>query len=367
VNPLRKHTQANAVRVVSGAALPKDGARAVAPNGAAYDQRFIASTELLASDGGIIRLDAWRLDGWLQRPRWIANHDLRADSGLGQATLGRGVYAAIEGGLDPARVGPTGRALVVYVRYASTPFAQEVKMLFEEGGLDDVSVRWDWQTEELRQPYAEEVGQYGEELTWVCTRADLVEISAVLLGADSGAQIIRPEALRAFERVRAQHPVPELEVFVRAHQPREAAPDPVAAADFVEQMIQGVTALAESNNDRDTVAHQAIVESLTGLENLAPDSGASAELIDALAAFHAALAVFTVAQKHGRTAINQMTSALSKMKTALGLGEMLVTLPDDRTVALELGAIAAGMKRTAHADADGALDKLFAIYQQGDS
>lgn len=205
-----------AIRVATGKPMVRLSTRETAPNGAAYDHRFIASTELLASDGGVILLDGWRVGSWLQRPRWIANHNLWVDDAtLAEVTLGRGVYAAVESGLPVEQVGISGRALTVYVRYASTPFAQEVKLLYEEGGLDDVSVRWDWQTEETRQPYEEEVALYGEDLYWVCTRADLMEVSAVMLGADSGAQIVRGAVMDAFERVRSTHQLPQLEAFVR--------------------------------------------------------------------------------------------------------------------------------------------------------
>jgi hypothetical protein len=362
VKPLMKHTDATAVRVTNAAILRSGEGRATAPNGEPYDHRFIASTERLATDGGIILVDAWRVDAYMKRPRWIAMHDLMGYSGpLTQVSLGRSVYVAVEGGLPTDLVGPTGRALVAYVRYASTPFAQEVKTLYDEGGLDDVSVRWDWQTEIVRAPYEDEVQKYGENLYWICERADLMELSSVLMGADYGAQQLRSNVVEAFERVRAKHPLPELEKFVRASQrqrgsrpARAAVPDLVSTAECVEQMTQGVASLSQSNNDRDTIAHQMIVESLTGLENLVQASEPSADVTDAVAAFHAALAVFAVAQKHGRQAINEMTGALSKMKTALGLGEILVELSDDRTVALDLGAIAA--------DTDDAVDKLFALY-----
>lgn len=197
------------IRQSTGLCLDRSklGTRQQAPNGGDFDHRFIASTETLASDGGVILLSAWRLARYQARPRWIAMHDVFGWSGkLTEITLGRAVWAGIEDGFPIAQVGETGRALVVYVRYADTKFAQEVKLLYEEGGLDDVSVRWDPRTEEVRNPFEEEVGKYGEGAKWIATRVDLVELSAVLLGADQGpnmaggAQLIRA----AFERCRAE-------------------------------------------------------------------------------------------------------------------------------------------------------------------
>jgi len=194
------------IRVTSQASLRQDGeGLKTAPNGQPFDHRFIASTERLATDGGVILTSAWRLDAYLKRPRWIAMHDIMGYSGkLSDITLGKSVDIRVEEGLPVEQTGPTGRGLVTYVAYAPTPFAQEVKTLYEIGGLDDVSVRWDWRTEELRQPFEEEVSVLGDDLMWVATRADLIEISSVLFGADPGAQMIRTDLEAAFERCRAE-------------------------------------------------------------------------------------------------------------------------------------------------------------------
>jgi hypothetical protein len=110
-------------------------------------------------------------------------------------------------------------ALVAPVKYAQTTFAQEVRALYDEGGLDDCSVRWSWRTEVTRNPNAEEVQKYGENLHWVCERADLVELSAVMLGADSGAQMIRGDVVEAFERCRSKNiALPAIEKLVRLSQ-----------------------------------------------------------------------------------------------------------------------------------------------------
>lgn len=210
------------------------GTRQEAPNGQEFDHRFIASTETLASDGGVILLSAWRLARYQARPRWIAMHDIFGWSGkLTEITLGRAVWAGIEDGFPVAQVGETGRALVIYVRYSDSDFAQEVKFLYEDGGLDDVSVRWDPRTEDVRNPFEEEVIKFGAELNWVAVRVDLVELSAILLGADQGpnmtggAQLIRA----AFDRCRS------------AGHTMKAVP---ALVDKIETMRQDEAALTDS-------------------------------------------------------------------------------------------------------------------------
>lgn len=232
----------DAPRLRTGLLVRADGAGQTSPGGQPYDHRFIASTERLASDGGVILVNAWNIPVFMQRPRWIAMHDIMGWSApVTDIALGRVVDARVETGLPLDQVGPTGRALVEYVRYARTQFAQDVKTLFEDGGLDDVSVRWDPRTEQSRAPYEEEVQRYGEGTYWVCTYAEQLELSAVLLGADSGAQIMRGKVVEAFERVRANgagKALPAFEQYLREMQlaqrvlvaAREFAGTPMAAA-----------------------------------------------------------------------------------------------------------------------------------------
>lgn len=224
------------------------GTRQQAPNGEEYDHRFVASTETLASDGGVILLSAWRLARYQARPRWIAMHDVYGFSGkLTEISLGKAVWAAIEDGFPISQVGETGRALVVYVRYASTDFAQEVKMLYEEGGLDDVSVRWDPRTEVVRNPFEEEVQKFGDGIKWVAERADLIELSAVLLGADQGpnmaggAQLMR----EAFARCRsAGHELKEVPKLIDRIEgmTRERQDDEAAMTDSLGLLQQAIDA-----------------------------------------------------------------------------------------------------------------------------
>lgn len=210
-------------RVRLGGAIVRSRQRdqTIAPNGLRYDHRFIASTDSLASDLGVILVDAWNLERFLKRPRWMSMHDIHAQSApINQVALGRVVCAQVEGNLPRERTGVSGRALIEYVRYARTPFAQEVKVLYEDGGLDDVSVRWDPSTEIVRAPTSQERRAYGDACQWVATRVDQLELSAVVLGADPGAQHfrgVREKVVAAFERVRAGggNQLPYLETLIR--------------------------------------------------------------------------------------------------------------------------------------------------------
>lgn len=207
---------------IQGTALVRAQKGGTAPNGEAYDHRFIASTDRLATDGGVIPLRAWHLDKFMRRPRWISCHDIYSQSApITQVTLGRVVCAQVEDGFQRDQVGPTGKALVEYVRYLSLPFAQEVKIAYEEGGLDDVSVRWDPRTERVRAPSEQEIRSHGDDLRWVAEYVEQLELSAVLLGADGGAQhaprSVNPKLIEAFERVRSGGgaQLPELEKMIR--------------------------------------------------------------------------------------------------------------------------------------------------------
>ncbi|HKO16719.1 MAG TPA: hypothetical protein VJU87_10790 [Gemmatimonadaceae bacterium] len=207
----RSVPRVGAPRVRAAAAVPANGPK-IAPNGRPYDVRFVASTERLAMDGGVILSNAWDLTRFMQRPRFLEMHDLHAANGLTRTVLGSVVHAGVETDVPTAIAGPTGRALVEYVRFAGTPYAQEVKSLYDDGHLSDCSVRWDPRTERTRAPSAQETARYGEGVQWIATRAEQLELSAVILGADPGAMELagagvdssmNPRVMAAFARARA--------------------------------------------------------------------------------------------------------------------------------------------------------------------
>jgi hypothetical protein len=176
----------------------------LAPNGESYDLRAIASTEQLAADGGVILLSAWRFDDYLRRPVFVAQHDIDSPAKLSDKAIGKTVCIQIEDGLPVALVGPSGRALVIYVAFSKTIYAREVRKLYDDGTLSDVSVRWDPMTTQFRAPYADEASLYGPTLQWVCEFANLVEVSAVLFGSDPGAQQIRSNPIASAIAVAAR-------------------------------------------------------------------------------------------------------------------------------------------------------------------
>lgn len=262
-------------RVAVGRMMRADGdGPKTAPNGQAYDHRFIASTERVASDGGIIRLDGWRLDSFLQRPRFIAQHDLWGE--ITRTAIGRVVDIRVEDDLPKDLCGPSGRGLVAYVRFATTPYAQEIRTLYDEGIIDDVSVRWDPRTEEFRQPYEEEVEENGEELLWVVERADLIEISAVMVGADSGAQVLRSEIAEGLATCRAAgKPLKLLESLSKREGGGVDAP---AVMDAVNAIREALTRL-DMWIDAGAPVRTELAEGLATIENVLMAGGMDEEVI----------------------------------------------------------------------------------------
>jgi len=365
--------EAGHVRLGGRIERAQPGAR-LSVNGIEYDHKFVASTELMASDRGVIFVDAWDWKRYMQRPRWIANHDLSAWSGkLTDVSLGRGVHVAIESGLDKARVGPSGKALVVYVRYASTPFARQVKTLYDEGGLDDVSVRWDWKTEQTRNPYQEEVEKYGEELAWVCEYAELVELSAVLLGADAGAQVVRGDVVAAFERccqrgLRTQ--LPDIERLVRGRRTTTVA---VGRAESVDINAAAESlAIAKTSVDTIEALHRAIdypreelMNAITEVGNLAavkasppPEDDEEPEPNEAAVAFAAvndALAHLDLARRDVAPAVRELQDSLTALAAALDLSELLVDRADGE-LSIDLDAVLADFRDP--------VEQLFSAYKR---
>lgn len=224
------------IRESSLARLDVDSEEKHAPNGEPFDEMFIFSTERLASDGGVIYVDGWRTDQYALNPRFISNHDaggMKSPTIVEQAA-GKTVDTAKRNDL-PHDLTMNGKGLVGWVRFAPTSFGRDVRLLYAEGHLRACSVRWDWQTEEVRHPFEDEARLYGDDLFWVVTRADLMECSAVILGADPGALTIRgrdelgtpqfdapsrleirKDAVEAFQRCRAKgHDMRTMERLMR--------------------------------------------------------------------------------------------------------------------------------------------------------
>ena len=380
------------LRLGQRAVLSESSGQTKFVNGIEYDHKFIASTELVASDHGLIYVDAWRWDKYMRRPRWIANHDLGGWGGskITDVSLGRGVHVAVETDLPVERVGESKKGLVVYVRYARTNFAQEVRALYDEGGLDDVSVRWDWRTEVTRNPYEEELQKFGEDLFWVAERADLVELSAVLLGADSGAQMVRGDVLDAFERCRGKGLVlPSIERMIHGQRPRmisvnrTARTDTLTANDALDSAHEMTEALKAWVN-LSAPMRQQLADVVTALGNLvaadatSPVSDDESEesanpVADALAAVNEALADFDVALRDVPRAIDAIDEGFTQLGEALGVvqqngqhGTKLNLNSPVNIPAIARDMIEHRLRNAESCDAQkpNAVDRLFAAYRQ---
>jgi hypothetical protein len=275
------------VRVDSGSA--DDGPKK-APNGQLYDDRFIASTEMMASDYGIIPCAAWDLTEFVKRPRFISNHDLWAHGGrLDEVVIGRVVSVGIETGLPTAQVGMSGRALVAYVRYMPTAFGQQVQVLYREGGLDDVSVRWDGMTAEYREPTDSERLQ-NPDVQWIATKVSLLELSAVLLGADDGAQITRARTRAAREKLKlAGHNIVALEEWVTRRAAERAVMAELGENEAIAATPETVAASpALISDEMAATAQTAAAEALAEKERIAAEQAAADAELERLAAEKAA-------------------------------------------------------------------------------
>jgi hypothetical protein len=229
---------------VEGGAIRVEGDK-VAPNGEAYDQLFVLSTERMASDAGIILLDAWQTARFKKNPRFIAMHDIYGFSGrITDIVVGTVVWVGVRTDLDATSV-HGGKALVGAVRFANTSFAKEMRTLYVDGDLDAVSVRWDAATAKNRDPTDAEQAQW-PGLEWVCERADLLEVSAVILGADADALALRsasPTVVEAVGRLKARGiSLPAVERLVRDATPEEPEPPEEEPASDLEVDLEAIAA-----------------------------------------------------------------------------------------------------------------------------
>lgn len=131
---------------------------------------FVASTEDVASDRGIIRAAGWRFTRYAQNPvfLWVHRRDM--------LPIGKGVGWR----LDLAR-----KELLLDVEFpppGEHPFADTVRRMFDLGFLRAVSVSWD--TVREGQPTPDEQAKGAR---WVSEEQELLELSAVPVPADAGA------------------------------------------------------------------------------------------------------------------------------------------------------------------------------------
>ena len=145
--------------------------------------RFIASTQNVARDGGIVLARGWDTTNFEEsHPSFLWAHNAE---GL---PLGRAIS-----------VGKTSDSLIIDVEFAgaeqSHPFAETVYRLFKAGFLKCVSVGF--HVLEERAPTDEERERGAK---WVATRAELLELSAVPVPSDPGAVATGREIRYAVQR-----------------------------------------------------------------------------------------------------------------------------------------------------------------------
>lgn len=171
-------------------------------NGQAFDLNIVASTGAIARDNGIIPIDAWREDLHLfqDNPAILWQHS----SGLGP--IGRAVAVELRGR------GTNGRMLQWWRFNDATEESQKAHALFALGDMRAASVGWiirAWHRvseDELKKL----VKKFPEanEFTWIVDRAELLETSAVSVGADPGALAINvgeADLRDAFEHLGARY------------------------------------------------------------------------------------------------------------------------------------------------------------------
>lgn len=131
---------------------------------------FVASTEQVASDRGIIRASGWRFSRYAKNPvlLWVHRRDMLP---IGKGVGWRLDLARKEMLLD-AEFPPPG----------TNPFADTVRRMFDLGFLRTVSVSWETLREE--PPTAAEQASGAR---WVSAEQELLEVSVVPVPADAGA------------------------------------------------------------------------------------------------------------------------------------------------------------------------------------
>lgn len=176
---------------------------------------FIASTERVASDGDIVKADAWDLESrFRDNPQVLWSHDKWA------LPIGRGVDWRIVTDEGEPR-------LEVDVEFAGPDqgheFADQVYLMYLTGFMRAVSVGFIVRAYE--KPDDDDRAELGlDQWGVVVTKAELIELSAVTVGAD-------PAALVADGQV--SHELKEAVMAARAH-----APDEEHAA--LDEVIEGM-------------------------------------------------------------------------------------------------------------------------------
>lgn len=171
-------------------------------------REFVASTEGIASDAGIVRVSGWRFNRYTDNPVFLWAHNRSSPP------IGKGIAWGIKDGALRVRVEfpPEG----VY------PFADLIFRLFDGKFLNMVSVSWETLREGKPSP-----AEVADGCRWVSEEQELLELSAVPIGAD-------PKALdvtgRVAEAVAARTLLPGDAALIRASMAGIGAWDALAGA-----------------------------------------------------------------------------------------------------------------------------------------
>lgn len=161
-------------------------------DGAARKLTFVASTERVARDGDIIKVDGWDTAEYERNPVFLWAHDPSVPP-IGRVT---GIRKVTKG--EPR--------LEADVEFSGSEdghdLAETVYRLYRRGFLKAVSVGFRIRGHEV--PDEEKREQYGlPPGGWIITKAELLEISAVPVPADPGALQVGAEDRAALVRVRS--------------------------------------------------------------------------------------------------------------------------------------------------------------------
>ncbi len=151
-------------------------------NGQAFDLNIVASTTALVRDGGIVPLDSWREDLHLffpDNPAILWQHEAFV------GPIGVAVAVELRGRNE------NGRMLQWWRFNDATEQSQIAHTLFALGDLKAASVgfiirAWHKVSEEELKKLQKKFPA-AHEWTWIVDRAELIETSAVSVGADPGA------------------------------------------------------------------------------------------------------------------------------------------------------------------------------------
>lgn len=217
-------------------------------NGEAFDVNVVASSGSLVRDGGIIPIDAWRkhLGLFTKNPAVLWQH-----SGFA-GPIGRVVALELRG------KGTSGRMLQWWRFNDATEQSQTAHTLFALGDMRAASVgfiirAWHRVTEDELKKLIKKFPSDANEFTWIVDEAELLETSAVSVGADPGALVLNAgeaDLRDAFEELGERY------AFGRAYETQEAFAKILAArcaagdASACSMLIEGFAGDDDSEDDR---------------------------------------------------------------------------------------------------------------------